>query len=34
MGGTVEEEMEGFMKVVEVVMEALGKSGPVIANGH
>ena len=33
MGGTVEEEVEGFRKVVEVVMEAVGKSGP-LANGH
>ncbi len=27
MGGTVEEEMEGFKKVVEVVMEEVQKSG-------
>lgn len=27
MGGTVEEEIEGFKKVVEVVMEEIGKSG-------
>ena len=33
MGGTVEEEMEGFKKVVEVVMEAVDKSGPAIVNG-
>lgn len=33
MGGTVEEEMEGFKKVVEVVMEEVGKSGQLV-NGH
>jgi hypothetical protein len=30
MGGTVEEEMEGFKKVVEVVMEEFRKSGPAV----
>jgi hypothetical protein len=34
MGGTVEEEMEGFKEVVKVVMEAVGKSDPAIVNGH
>jgi hypothetical protein len=33
MGGTVEEEMEGFKKVVEVVMEEVGRSGQLV-NGH
>ena len=27
MGGTVEEEMEGFKKVVEVIMEEVQKNG-------
>jgi hypothetical protein len=27
MGGTVEEEIEGFKKVIEVVMNEVGKSG-------
>ena len=31
MGGTVEEEMEGFRKVVEVVMEEFHKSQPVVS---
>jgi hypothetical protein len=30
MGGTVEEEMEGFKKVVEVVMGEFNKSQPAI----
>lgn len=35
MGGTVEEEMEGFKKVVEVVMEEAGKhGGGQFVNGH
>ena len=35
MGGTVEEEMEGFKKVVEVVMEEVRKSGGgQLVNGH
>jgi hypothetical protein len=35
MGGTVEEEMEGFKKVVEVVMEEVEKSGGgQFVNGH
>jgi hypothetical protein len=35
MGGTVEEEMEGFRKVVDVVMEEVGRSaGRVVVNGH
>lgn len=34
MGGTVEEEMEGFRKVVDVVMEEVGRSaGGVVVNG-
>ncbi|KAF7930742.1 uncharacterized protein EAE98_001957 [Botrytis deweyae] len=34
MGGTVEEEMEGFKKVVEIVMEQVRKTeGEVIVNG-
>lgn len=34
MGGTVEEEMEGFKKVVEVVMEEVGKAdGSTLVNG-
>lgn len=33
MGGTVEEEMEGFKKVVEVVMEEVQKSDGGLANG-
>lgn len=34
MGGTVEEEMEGFKKVVEVVMEEVRKrDGPGLVNG-
>jgi len=34
MGGTVEEEMEGFKKVVEVVMEEVGKgNGIQLVNG-
>ncbi|KAG0646961.1 hypothetical protein D0Z07_6325, partial [Hyphodiscus hymeniophilus] len=33
MGGTVEEEMEGFKKVVEVVMKEARKSGQLV-NGH
>jgi hypothetical protein len=34
MGGTVEEEVEGFKKVVEVVMEEVGKSdGVQLVNG-
>ncbi|KAF8863821.1 hypothetical protein BDZ45DRAFT_583263 [Acephala macrosclerotiorum] len=34
MGGTVEEEMEGFKKVVEVVMEEVRKlDGPQLVNG-
>ncbi|CZR66134.1 uncharacterized protein PAC_16035 [Phialocephala subalpina] len=34
MGGTVEEEMEGFKKVVEVVMEEVRKlKGPKLVNG-
>jgi len=27
LGGTVEEEMEGFRKVVEIVMGEVGKAG-------
>lgn len=30
MGGTVEEEMEGFKKVVEVVLEEVRKSQPAV----
>jgi len=33
MGGTVEEEMEGFKKVVEVIMEEVRKSGGELVNG-
>ena len=35
MGGNIEEEMEGFKKVVEVVLEEVRKSGggPLV-NGH
>jgi hypothetical protein len=34
MGGTVEEEMEGFKKVVEVVMDEVRKSeGQELVNG-
>ena len=34
MGGTVEEEMEGFKKVVEIVMEQVRKTeGASIVNG-
>jgi hypothetical protein len=34
MGGTVEEEMEGFRKVVEVVMEEVRKrDGAALVNG-
>ena len=33
-GGTVEEEMEGFKKVVQVVMEEVNKSGGALANGN
>ena len=33
MGGTVEEEMEGFKKVVEVVMSEVQKHGPRPVNG-
>lgn len=32
MGGTVEEEMEGFKKVVEVVMKELGRSDNAVQN--
>jgi hypothetical protein len=35
MGGTVEEEMEGFKKVVEVVMEEVERgAGGVVVNGQ
>jgi hypothetical protein len=35
MGGIVEEEMEGFKKVVEVVMEEVGKSERgLLVNGN
>ncbi len=30
MGGTVEEEIQGFRKVVEVVMEQVKKSGKYV----
>ena len=33
MGGTVDEEMEGFRKIVEVVLEEVQKSGQLV-NGH
>jgi len=33
-GGSVEEEMEGFKKVVQVVMEEVNKSGGQLANGN
>ncbi|PVH86974.1 hypothetical protein DL98DRAFT_406762 [Cadophora sp. DSE1049] len=33
LGGTVEEEMEGFKKVVEVVMEEVQKSEDGLVNG-
>jgi hypothetical protein len=33
MGGTVEEEMEGFKKVVEVVMDEVRKSEGTLVNG-
>ena len=35
MGGTVEEEMEGFKKIVEIVMEQARKSaGDILVNGN
>ena len=35
LGGTVEEEMEGFRRVVEVVMGEVGKGeGQGMVNGH
>lgn len=33
MGGTIEEEMAGFRKVVEVVMEEVGKTDGGLVNG-
>jgi hypothetical protein len=33
MGGTVEEEIEGFKKVVEVVMREVEKAGGQVVNG-
>lgn len=33
MGGTVEEEMEGFKKVLEVVMDEVRKSEGTLVNG-
>lgn len=33
-GGTVEEEMEGFKKVVQVVMEEVNKAGGEPVNGN
>jgi hypothetical protein len=34
MGGTVEEEMEGFKRVIEVVMDEIRKSeGQELVNG-
>lgn len=34
MGGTVEEEIEGFRKVVEVVLDEVQKSGTLAMNGE
>ena len=33
MGGTIEEEIEGFKKVVAVVMEEVQKAGGQVVNG-
>jgi hypothetical protein len=33
MGGTVEEEIEGFKKVVEVVMNEIHKAEGITSNG-
>jgi hypothetical protein len=34
MGGTVEEEIEGFKKVVDVVLNEVQKSGTQAVNGQ